>query len=146
MPFKVYLIYHGLGYFYNKDVAEVINQNSFSIFNENVFSYLIPQYITVLFHCISFRNKCWKKETFWLQGNLLDDTLKIAAIENYQLQRELWKASGLMTLIENKDKSEKDFSRFMILYIFETSVEKSSLIIFFPNAIIGINMGNAHWA
>ena len=51
-----------------------------------------------------------------------------------------------MTLIENKDKSEKDFSRFMILYIFETSVEKSSLIIFFPNAIIGINMGNAHWA
>ena len=81
-----------------------INQNEFSIFKgENVFSDLILLYIYRIFHCIPFRNKCWKKETWWLQGNLLDATLKIAAFENYQLSttKGVMESIRIMTLIEN---------------------------------------------
>ena len=63
----------------------------------------------------------------------MDATLKIAAIENYQLST----TKGVMESITNYDTHRElrqkwnDFLRLMIVYIFETSVEKSSQIIFY---------------
>ena len=82
-----------------------INQNEFSIFKSWDFVFRLDStvYSTVLFYCMPFRNKCWKKETWWLQGNSLDATLKIAAFENYQLSttKGVMESIRIMTLIEN---------------------------------------------